>query len=119
MTDFEFEPTVNKSSKLGERLSKHKNKVQKYILYNNRRIPITDKLTVGRNSDNDIVVDDKMVSRYHAVIQKIKEEFYIKDLDSANGTFVNRKKVPPQKYVLLKKGEKIVVGKSELAFRIK
>jgi pSer/pThr/pTyr-binding forkhead associated (FHA) protein len=55
-----------------------------------------------------------MVSRFHALIQKIKDDYFIKDLCSANGTFVNNTKVPENKYIKLKKGDIILLGRTEL-----
>jgi pSer/pThr/pTyr-binding forkhead associated (FHA) protein len=50
-------------------------------------------LTVGRLSDNDIVLDPYQISRRHAEIIYNKEGLFVKDLNSANGTFVNKIKV--------------------------
>ncbi len=51
-------------------------------------------LRIGRAADNDIVVLDLMVSRYHAELQVIGEGRYrIVDLDSHNGTYVNGSRV--------------------------
>ncbi|WP_067837644.1 FHA domain-containing protein [Nocardia lijiangensis] len=51
-------------------------------------------LRIGRAADNDIVVHDLMVSRYHAELQVIGEGRYrIVDLDSHNGTYVNGSRV--------------------------
>lgn len=45
--------------------------------------------TIGRWEDNDIVVDDRWVSRYHARIRREEDHYVIEDLGSKNGTFVN------------------------------
>lgn len=49
--------------------------------------------TIGRWEDNDIVVDDRWVSRHHAQIQRMGEQYSIQDLDSKNGTFVNGRRI--------------------------
>jgi ABC-type multidrug transport system ATPase subunit/predicted component of type VI protein secretion system len=46
-------------------------------------------LTIGRTSDNQIVVNDPLASRKHARLVKGGEGLVIEDLGSANGTFVN------------------------------
>jgi len=58
------------------------------------------EVTIGRRSDNDIVIDDSAISSSHArVVLKPNEYFsdyletYIEDLDSTNGTFLNEKPV--------------------------
>jgi pSer/pThr/pTyr-binding forkhead associated (FHA) protein len=47
------------------------------------------ELTIGRLPSNDIVLTDNSVSRSHAVLQVSGNEFFVRDLGSANGTFVN------------------------------
>jgi len=45
--------------------------------------------TIGRNITNTIVIDDKMISNYHAVIVNENDEIKIEDLESRNGIFLN------------------------------
>jgi pSer/pThr/pTyr-binding forkhead associated (FHA) protein len=52
-----------------------------------------DQLTIGRNADSDIVLDNAGVSSQHAVIQKQGKGYAITDKDSSNGVFVNGNKV--------------------------
>jgi pSer/pThr/pTyr-binding forkhead associated (FHA) protein len=54
------------------------------------------KHTIGRNPNNDLMVDDSSVSSHHAVIEAREDSyldghfnFFIKDLGSTNGTLVN------------------------------
>lgn len=54
------------------------------------------ELTIGRAPDNDLVIDDLAVSAHHARIAKIQSVFFIEDLGSTNGTFVNDVKVDEQ-----------------------
>ena len=53
------------------------------------------KYKIGRASNNDIVIvdDSKTVSSEHAVIEMLKDKFYLTD-NSINGTYVNGKKIP-------------------------
>jgi transcriptional regulator with AAA-type ATPase domain len=44
---------------------------------------------IGSKPDNDIVIDQKDVSRHHAVLRVQDGSFHITDLDSKNGTFIN------------------------------
>src|SRR6266566_7731817 len=57
-----------------------------------RRLP-TKVLRIGRAPDNDIVVSDLSVSRYHAELRRTASAYQIVDLDSHNGTFVNGQQV--------------------------
>ena len=65
-----------------------------------------DQIRIGRQSDNDISFDpqkDASVSGYHAEIHRDGETFFIKDLQSRNGTFVNSRKI--SQAVPLKEGD--------------
>lgn len=65
--------------------------------------------TLGRGDDNHIVVADQATSRRHALIQKNKDgTYWIDDLGSSNGTWVNRTRV--SECVALEVGDEIFVG---------
>lgn len=77
-------------------------------------------MTIGRNSDNDIQLDDASVSSYHARICLRNNAYldgykdvYLEDLDSTNGTRVNDSKVSQQ---LLKHDDVIQVGTHSFTF---
>lgn len=69
-------------------------------------------LFVGRSSDNDIRVPDKFVSRKHLKILKKGEKFFIQDLFSKNGTFVNGELISPGVEYPLAEGLPVVIGMS-------
>jgi pSer/pThr/pTyr-binding forkhead associated (FHA) protein len=48
---------------------------------------------LGRWSDNDVVLPDRLVSRHHAHIRRVGSQFFLEDLNSTNGTFVNGERV--------------------------
>ncbi len=50
-------------------------------------------VTIGRGLDNDIDLTDERVSRHHAVIWAENGAWHIRDLDSANGTYINHSRV--------------------------
>jgi pSer/pThr/pTyr-binding forkhead associated (FHA) protein len=52
-------------------------------------IPIRVRLTIGRGSECDLVLDEPEMSRKHAMIENSGDGLYLRDLGSANGTFVN------------------------------
>jgi len=72
-----------------------------------------DGITVGRNEDNAIVIDNLAVSGFHARIDRAGSEYILTDLQSTNGTFVNDQKVASHK---LSHGDNIVIGKHVLLF---
>ena len=49
--------------------------------------------TIGRWDDNDVVIEDRWVSRYHAEIHHEKDQYTIHDLGSKNGTLINGKRI--------------------------
>lgn len=59
-----------------------------------REFPIgKNTFTVGKNKDNDVVIFDEYVSGYHFKIEFRDGKFFIKDLQSTNGTFLNQHQV--------------------------
>ena len=107
--------TINIQSNIGKRLDQVKKTDSLSISFHGKKIPLVSEIKIGRDTSNDIVLDDKLVSRYHAVLQKIKADYFIKDLNSSNGTFVNNQKVPKNKYVKLKSNDVLRIGKTDLA----
>ena len=71
--------------------------------------------TLGRESDNDIVLDEAAVSRKHAEIITNESGYHLRDLDSTNGTFVNRQKVGEGQH-LLNHGDVIRLGGGDTTF---
>ena len=71
-------------------------------------------IKIGREPDNDIVVDSAGLSRNHAKIEEIDGNYILSDLDSTNGTFLNKKKI---KQVKLKNTDEIIVGKHMIVFQ--
>jgi ABC-type multidrug transport system ATPase subunit len=73
-----------------------------------------EKVSIGRETDNHIVINHPMVSRYHALIERLGTRFRIIDTQSANGVFVNGEKI--QKRGWLKEGDEIKVGPYQFNF---
>lgn len=69
--------------------------------------------TAGRNPDNDVFLDDVTVSRKHAEIRRQPDGFFIYDLGSLNGTYVNRERVDVSK---LASHDEVQIGKFKLVF---
>jgi pSer/pThr/pTyr-binding forkhead associated (FHA) protein len=109
--------TIYMDSAVGQRLSKVPKPGTMFIVFQGRSIPITSRITVGRDADNSIALEDALVSRHHAVIQKVKDEFFVEDLNSTNGTFVNALPVPPGKYMRLHQADIILIGRTELSLQ--
>lgn len=79
-----------------------------------RRIPIsTWPASIGRDSNNTVILDDDRASRHHARIKKRDRIFVIEDLESKNGTYLNGDRVLN---ATIQSGDKIIVGDCELVF---
>jgi pSer/pThr/pTyr-binding forkhead associated (FHA) protein len=70
-------------------------------------------LSVGRDSDSGIVLDDITVSQHHAEIRREKSSFRVIDANSFGGTYVNRELVGAATLV---SGDEIQIGKFRLLF---
>lgn len=77
-----------------------------------RRVALSaGPLAIGRDPDNDLVLDDRRISRRHAEIRLRLGRFTLYDLDSTNGTYVNGRRVAE---VVLQPGDRIQIGGTEL-----
>jgi len=69
------------------------------------------EVTIGRDAENDIQIDNISVSRVHAKIIEGPNYYLLQDLSSTNGTFVNGKRIK-QKYIT--EDDEIIIGKHTL-----
>ncbi len=75
-----------------------------------------DILTIGRDADNDTVIDYPIVSRFHAQIRRRDGSFYLIDLNSSNGTFINGKQLKGKR--VLRAGDVIRIGSCRLTLNV-
>ncbi len=71
---------------------------------------IQRRLSIGRSIRNDLCLEDGFASRMHAELRMDGESFWLTDIGSANGTFVNER--PVTGTVQVYPGDQIVVGKT-------
>jgi adenylate cyclase len=83
-----------------------------------RQIPLVEGScwTIGRSEDNNLVLRDRWISRNHAMLQCMESgEFYLIDLGSRNGSFLNGRRVSIP--VVLQHGDRLTFGQTEVEFR--
>ncbi len=80
-----------------------------------RRYPLGDEITVGRAAGCQVTVDDTYVSQLHARVFQRDGQYYVEDLGSTNGTYLNRVKVAGP--MLMHKGDRLQVGNTVLEVR--
>jgi type II secretory ATPase GspE/PulE/Tfp pilus assembly ATPase PilB-like protein len=77
-----------------------------------RQLVVGDQpISIGRHSDNKVVVNDTLASRFHCIVEKTPEGYLLRDLGSSNGTRVNGRRV---RSVLLNPGDVVMIGKTRL-----
>ncbi|MBI3182190.1 MAG: FHA domain-containing protein [Myxococcales bacterium] len=75
---------------------------------------IGDEVVVGRAADNQVSIPDTSVSRKHVLLRKLASGWAASDMGSGNGTLVNGEAIAEE--TLLKNGDSITIGDSELTF---
>jgi FHA domain-containing protein len=73
-----------------------------------------EPLAIGRDPQNDLVLDDRRVSRKHSEIRLRLGRYTLYDLQSTNGTYVNGRRVAE---MVLSDGDRLSIGGVELLFR--
>ncbi len=72
-------------------------------------------VVVGRASVSDLRLQHPSISRRHTQIKRVGEQFFVKDLGSQNGTFVNKQRIETE--VEVKPGDSIAMGNALLRLR--
>lgn len=88
----------------------------KLVLLNRKQpqeIPLGQELTIGRGYSNLLRLDGEEISRVHAIIYRRDDDYFIRDLDSKNGIFLNGAKAS---VVKLHPGDRVQIGKFQMVF---
>lgn len=72
--------------------------------------------TIGRGSERELVLEGRQVSRRHASIERVSSSYLLRDLGSANGTFLNGLRLSGTSAIALRDGDVIEVGAHRLLF---
>ncbi|NLW40339.1 MAG: FHA domain-containing protein [Tissierellia bacterium] len=76
--------------------------------------PLDKEVYLGRGKDNQIVIRDPYISKRHLKIVEDEGNYYLEDLGSANGTYINEERILD--VVKLKNGDRIRVGQIEFLY---
>lgn len=71
-------------------------------------LPLRECVRVGRSSDNDLVLRDEQLSRYHGQFDTENGNWFVEDFNSSGGTFVNGERILTRRF--LTDGDKIQIG---------
>ena len=93
---------------MAEIVVRYEDKVIERVVTEKRRI------SIGRTSDNDIVLENRGVSRKHASIEINPQDAILIDNESLNGTFLNDRRVEEE---VLRDEDTVTIGKYTLTFR--
>lgn len=80
---------------------------------------VSEKFLIGRSDECQLRPKSESVSRRHCVIAVRDGRVLVQDLKSRNGTYVNEKRLPPDRAKSLKAGDQLRVGKLEFEVVIK
>ena len=72
-----------------------------------------ERMSIGRTPDAGVFLDDVTVSRNHALLVQRQDGYYIDDLGSLHGTYVNRRRIESHR---LEDGDEIQIGKYKLSY---
>lgn len=77
-------------------------------------------ISIGRDNDNQLIYDNAMISRHHAILSYVNKKWYIEDNDSGNGVFLNDERVLKSELglgdVINIMGLIIIIGSSFIAY---
>lgn len=91
--------------------------IEAYISVNGKnKLQVTKDIVFGRSNECDVPVADTAVSRIHAKLMKKADGFWLKDLGSTNGTFVDEVKLNSETAFKLDKPAIITIGRTKVFF---
>ena len=70
---------------------------------------------MGRSPDNDVILRDPATSGHHARLERRGETFWVVDLGSTNGTFVNGESIQEKQ---LNNGDRVTIGQNSIHFSL-
>lgn len=79
---------------------------------------VKDNFIIGKNASivDGVVSFNKMISRVHCKIIKNSEQYYVEDMQSSNGTYINHIKLQPHQLYKIKEGD--IIRLANMDFRV-
>jgi len=74
-----------------------------------------ERITIGRRTDNEVILDGDNISRNHVAIERRDWKYFVSDLGSANGTHVNEQQVEMAE---LSDGDRVRIGNYTLSISL-
>ena len=110
-----MDDTVYKRSPKGKEIARGSETKQFRLRFRDRTVDVSKTIRIGRDEKNDVVIsDDPLVSRRHAIIELIEGQYRLMDLGSTNQTYLNNEPLSPQVSVLVKSGDTITIGHTQI-----
>ena len=79
-----------------------------------------ERITIGRRAENQLILDGDNISRQHVSIERRGEGYFVRDLGSANGTYLNDQRlVAPALEAQLRDNDRLRVGDFQLTVRLR
>lgn len=90
------------------------------VLRTGERFPVISSMSIiGKSPECDFcIADNKTVSRKHAMIIREGDDYFIRDLESTNSTYLNTFRIEPNEDYLLCPGDEIILASETLVFSI-
>ena len=90
-----------------------------YLIKDEKTIEINnDEFMIGRSSHVDLDIRDNMVSQIHCRIIKKNDVFYVEDLHTMNGTYIDGKQLPADTPTRIEDGQMLWIANVVYEFRI-
>jgi FHA domain-containing protein len=117
-TDEEGDTMVGQLEPTGVRLLPATGALEVFPLVKKRGAPFADMITVGRTANNDVVIDDVTVSRFHAFFRHKDGRWVVADSGSKNGTTMEGQKLEARKERPIDSGSVIKLGDVSTTFHL-
>ena len=77
-----------------------------------------DRITIGRTVNNDVVIADTSVSRFHAYVRRDGNQWVVADAGSKNGSWLEAQSLAPRKERVLRSPAALRIGDVDLTFYV-